>query len=69
MTKTEAQQILGAEFPGIDFRVFVGSYARGTNYTRPVVEISYNFKKHGEIDSSRIADLIPGSTVWAVGKK
>jgi predicted lipoprotein len=68
MTKAEAKMILGAEFPGVDFRVFIGSYARGTNYTRPVIEVSYNYKKN-PIDYRQVAALIPGSSVHAVGKK
>ena len=68
MTKADAKQLLNAAFPGVEFRVFIGSYARGTNFTRPVIEVSYNFKKN-PIDYRQVAALIPGSSVHAVGKK
>ena len=67
MTKSEIKATLATAFPGIDFRVFIGSYARGTNETKPVLEISYNYKRT-KLEPAAVAAVVPGSKVWAVGK-
>ena len=67
MTKSEIKATLAAAFPGVDFRVFIGSYARGTNETRPVIEVSYNFKKT-RIEPVSVSAVVPMAKVWAVGK-
>lgn len=45
MTTQEIRATLESAFPAVDFRVRAGSYSRGTNDGKPIVEVSYNFKR------------------------
>lgn len=65
-TKTEALAKLTEAFPGVEFIVKRGSYARGTNFSRDVLEVSYNFKRN-PLAPQRVAAVLPAASVWARG--
>lgn len=67
MTKSDIKSALSNAFPEIAFRVFVGSYARGTNETRDVIEVSYNYKRTN-LDPALVSAVVPAAKVWAVGR-
>lgn len=65
-TKSEAVQKLEAAFPGVPFVVKRGSYARGTNFSREVLEVSYNHKRFPLVPRE-VSAVVPGAQVWARG--
>lgn len=68
MTATqEIRATLESAFPAVDFRVRAGSYTRGTNDGKPIVEVSYNFKSFPVQPSEIQAHLPKNATLWAVG--
>lgn len=69
MTAADLKITLSRHFPGVDFHVRAGSYARGTNSGRDVLEVKYNYKL-SPIDPDQIEPHLPQhATLWAVGKK
>ena len=65
-TKTEALAKLTAAFPGVEFIVKRGSYAQGTNYSRDVLEVSYNYRRNA-LAPQAVSAVLPSANVWARG--
>jgi len=68
MTRAEALEALTANFPGVEFVVKRGAYSRGTNFTKEVLEVSYNHKRN-PLSYLEVAAVVPGASVWARGKR
>jgi hypothetical protein len=66
LTKNEAVLKLEAAFPGVPFNVRRGSYSRGTNDGRDVLEVSYNYKRF-PLAPVAVSAILGGNPVWARG--